>query len=114
MVDISSKPAKRGPSRVVASSPLQMTSRAAEMIRQTIDRDRLRGQFLRVSIVSAGCEATRYELRFAAAAGADDLGFDAGGISLVVARETEPFLRGVVLDYVVGLYGGAFRFHARS
>lgn len=65
---------------------------------------------LRLAVTKGGCSGYEYSVKFAPAPAENDMIFETGGLSVFVDRESEPLLRGTVLDYVDGLHGAGLRF----
>lgn len=65
---------------------------------------------LRLAVNKGGCSGYEYSVKFVPAASENDLVFETGGLHVYVDRESEPLLRGTVLDYVDGLHGAGLRF----
>ena len=65
---------------------------------------------LRLAVVKGGCSGYEYSVKFAAAPADGDTVFDAGGIRVFVAGDSQDLLRGTVLDYTDGLSGAGLRF----
>jgi len=80
------------------------------MVRAAMARNGLEDHGLRIAIVPAGCSQTRYEIEFQRAAQPDDTVLDIHGIRIFVDPASEPYLRGMVLDYVRGLNAAGFKF----
>lgn len=65
---------------------------------------------LRLAVTKGGCSGYEYSVKFAPAPAEGDMIFEAGGISVFIDRDSEPLLRGTVLDYADGLHGAGLRF----
>jgi iron-sulfur cluster assembly protein len=68
------------------------------------------GHGLRLSVNKGGCSGYEYSVKFVPEPLENDVVFDVGRIRVFVDRDSEPLLRGTVLDYVDGLYGAGLRF----
>lgn len=89
---------------------VQLTDRAVETVRETMRREGIEGQVLRVGITGGGCSGFKYTLGFEAAPRPDDTVLEVSGVTVIVDPASLPYLRGVVLDYVSSLSGGGFKF----
>lgn len=65
---------------------------------------------LRLSVTKGGCSGYEYSVKFAEKPNEGDLMFEVAGLSVFVDPDSEPLLRGTVLDYVDGLSGAGLRF----
>lgn len=68
------------------------------------------GTLLRVSVKQGGTTGFMYDMKFDKTAGATDYRGLSGGISVVVDRDSWPFLVGTVIDYEVTPSGAGFKF----
>lgn len=78
---------------------IQLTPRAVEHVRR-----RLRGQEhavgLRLGVRPSGCSGFSYTVGVAEAVGADDQAFQVEELTVVVDRQSLPFLEGMEVDFV--------------
>lgn len=82
--------------------PIELTSQAADHVRRYLEREG--GDALRVGVRKTGCSGWAYEVSIAEEIGADDLVFESNGVSVAVAQQVEPMVRGTSIDFVrVGL-----------
>jgi len=90
---------------------VELTPIAVEKVLEARSAEGLgRDHGLRLSVTKGGCSGYEYSVKFAAVPSDGDMVFDAGGISVFVARDSEPMLRGTVLDYIDSLHGAGLRF----
>ena len=78
---------------------IQLTPRAVEHVRR-----RLRGQEhavgLRLGVRTSGCSGFSYTVGAAEAVGTDDQAFQVEDVTVVVDRQSLPFLEGMEVDFV--------------
>lgn len=89
---------------------LNLTEKAAEMVKVAMEREGARGFGLRVGVVGGGCSGFQYNLAFEEKPGADDTVFEQSGVTIFVDETSQPHLQGMTLDYVTGLHGAGFKF----
>jgi iron-sulfur cluster assembly accessory protein len=89
---------------------LALTDTAIAQIKALLAREGREGYGLRVSIADGGCSGFSYQLSFEKEAKPDDLVLDRGDITVFIDRPSAAYLRGTVIDFVGGLYGGGFKF----
>jgi iron-sulfur cluster assembly accessory protein len=95
----------------MAEQIVELTPLAIEKVRAARSEEGLGDEHgLRLSVTRGGCSGYEYSVKFAAAPSEGDLVYEAGGVAVFVDRESEPLLRGTVLDYVDGLHGAGLRF----
>ena len=65
---------------------------------------------LRIAVADGGCAGMKYQMGLEAAAGDDDAVLEFGSVRIFVDAGSQPFLDGVVVDFVEGVEGSGFRF----
>ena len=98
------------PSAASSEAPaalVKLTDRAAAMVKETIDREKLEGAGLRVAVVGGGCSGFQYSLDIEKEARADDMAFEVKGVRCFVDPMSSMYLMGVEIDYVEGQYGNS-------
>src|SRR3569832_1261145 len=89
---------------------LELTPHAVEKVLEARTAEGLGSDHgLRLAVTKGGCSGYEYSVKFAPQPSEGDLVFQADGISVYVARDSEPLLRGTVLDYVDSLHGAGLR-----
>jgi iron-sulfur cluster assembly accessory protein len=86
-------------------APVKLTDRAAAMVKETIEREKLEGSGLRVAVVGGGCSGFQYSLDLEQNERAGDLVFDIKGVRCFVDPMSSMYLMGVEVDYVEGQFG---------
>ena len=86
---------------------VKLTDRAAAMVKETIDREKLEGAGLRVAVVGGGCSGFQYSLDIEKEARTDDMSFEVKGVRCFVDPMSSMYLMGVEIDYVEGQYGNS-------
>jgi iron-sulfur cluster assembly accessory protein len=102
---------KQSPAADIAvESPIVLTAKAVEMVKDAIEREGLAGWGIRVGVVGGGCSGFQYSMDFEKEPKDGDMTFDHEGIRLFVDPMSSMYLQGVTVDYVVGLQGAGFKF----
>ncbi|WP_298379260.1 iron-sulfur cluster assembly accessory protein [Azospirillum sp.] len=65
---------------------------------------------LRIAVTDGGCAGMKYQMGLEAGAGDDDAVFNFGPVTIFVDANSQPFLSGVVVDFVEGIEGAGFKF----
>jgi iron-sulfur cluster assembly accessory protein len=105
------------PSDLAGESPVNLTAKAVEMVKDALQREGLAGWGIRVGVVGGGCSGFQYSMDFEKESKDGDMTFEQDGIRLYVDPMSSMYLQGVTIDYVVGLQGAGFKFtnpNARS
>ncbi|MGE5215574.1 MAG: HesB/IscA family protein [Chloroflexota bacterium] len=89
---------------------LSLTASAVEQIKKLLDRDSRDGCGLRVAVADGGCSGFSYKLDFEDRHKPDDIVLELNGVKVFVDNRSAPYLAGMVIDFVPGLYGGGFKF----
>ena len=98
------------PLDAAVTSPISLTAKALEMVKDAMTREGLAGYGIRVGVVGGGCAGFQYSMDFENAAKDGDMSFEQEGITLYVDPMSSMYLQGVTIDYVVGLQGAGFKF----
>jgi iron-sulfur cluster assembly accessory protein len=91
-------------------TPLTLTAKALEMVKDAMEREGLADYGIRVGVMGGGCAGFQYSMDFDKDAREGDLTFVQDGIKLFVDPMSSMYLQGVTVDYVVGLQGAGFKF----
>jgi iron-sulfur cluster insertion protein len=105
------------PSDLAGESPVALTAKAVEMVKDAIQREGLAGWGIRVGVVGGGCSGFQYSMDFEQESKDGDMTFEQDGVRLFIDPMSSMYLQGVTIDYVVGLQGAGFKFtnpNARS
>ncbi|MEM6961480.1 MAG: iron-sulfur cluster assembly accessory protein [Myxococcota bacterium] len=92
---------------------IQLTSTAADKVREIREDESLGEQGLRVRVIGGGCSGVSYDLFFEDKDEVDekrDYVFDSLGIPIYVDEWTNLYVDGTEIDYVEGLHGAGFKF----
>jgi iron-sulfur cluster assembly protein len=89
---------------------LTLTDKAVQQIKTLLARDKLNGHGLRISIADGGCSGFSYKLDFEKEKKSDDNVLEFDDVRVYVDSNSAPYLKGTVIDFVSGLYGGGFKF----
>lgn len=90
--------------------PIQLTPKAIDVVRQTMEQEGIQGQGLRVAVVGGGCSGYSYALDFAEESDPEDLTIDFEGLPVFVDPNSARILTGTVIDYVSTLTKSGFTF----
>ena len=93
------------------ASPINLTAKAVEMVRDAMTRENLVGYGVRIGVVGGGCSGFQYSMDFENQERDGDSTFEQDGVKLYVDPMSSMYLQGVTIDYVVGLQGAGFKFN---
>ncbi|MBK3737279.1 iron-sulfur cluster assembly protein [Azospirillum brasilense] len=65
---------------------------------------------LRIAVADGGCAGMKYQMGLEATAGDEDAVLTFGPVTIFVDPTSQPFLTGVVVDFVEGVEGAGFKF----
>jgi len=100
-----------GPETTVeVEQPIQLTAKAAERLKGSLQRDGLDGYGVRLAVAGGGCSGFQYQLTFEEQPQPDDVVWELSGLRIFVDGPSNEHLRGVTLDYVTGLHAAGFKF----
>ncbi len=89
---------------------LLLTDQAVQQVKQLLARDKHDGYGLRVSVANGGCSGFSYQLKFEKEPAPQDVVLMRDGLNIYIDSASAPYLKGTVIDFVTGLYGGGFKF----
>ena len=96
---------------MVENSPISLTPRAVEMVKQLRAKEGLSdAHVLRLAVVGGGCSGFSYQLDFDERVRDDDRVIEFDGLRVVVDETSAPHVAGTEIDYVSNLTGGGFKF----
>lgn len=93
-----------------ANLDLKLTDNAVRQVKYLLARDKREGHGLRVSIGDGGCSGYSYKLDFEREAKSGDIVLRFDGLNVFLDPESVSYLKGTVIDFTSGLYGGGFKF----
>jgi Fe/S biogenesis protein NfuA len=94
------------------SEPLiAISETAAKKIRELMQAEGREGLALKMAVTGRGPGGFQYRLAFVPGAerGAQDVGFEAGGVAVIVDGASAEQLRGASIDYIESTYGSGFK-----
>ncbi len=94
-----------------SETPIVLTSKAVEMVKDAMQREGLAGYGIRVGVMGGGCAGFQYSMDFEKDVRDGDMTFEPDGVKLFVDPMSSMYLQGVTIDYVVGLQGAGFKFN---
>lgn len=83
-----------------AQSPITLSARAVEVIKQTMVEQKLDGHCLRVGVVPGGCSGFSYDLDLVKEGRPGDLTYAQDGVSITMDPMSVQYLKGTEIDYV--------------
>jgi iron-sulfur cluster assembly accessory protein len=92
------------------ASPVVLTPKAIEMVRNAMAQENLTGYGIRVGVVGGGCSGFQYSMDFENQAKDGDSVVEHDGVKVYLDPMSSMYLQGVTIDYVVGLQGAGFKF----
>ena len=98
------------PQEKSAALDLIVTEKAVQQVKSLLARDKLEGHGLRVLVTDGGCSGFSYKLNFEKEQKPDDTVLEWDGLKVFVDASSAPYLKGTVIDFVSGIYGGGFKF----
>ena len=89
---------------------ISFTDRGAEKVKEFLAGQNadVATSGLRVGVRGGGCSGFQYALAFDQQRSGDEV-FEDHGLRLLVDRESLPYVRGAIVDYVEGLQGAGFK-----
>lgn len=96
-VSPTAKPAEKSQA---TESPVTLSARAVEMIKEAIASQKLDGHALRVGVVPGGCAGFSYDLDLVKDARAGEVRYDFQGVSILMDPVAVQYLKGTEIDYV--------------
>ncbi len=103
-------PIAHTPTEPVAPSPLTLTAKAVEMVKEAMVKENLAGYGIRIGVVGGGCSGFQYSMDFENVERDGDSLYEQDGVKLYVDTMSSMYLQGVTVDYVIGLQGAGFKF----
>ena len=92
--------------------PIGLTAKAIKMVGLTREEERLSPESgLRVAVRGGGCSGFEYALDFDTAPRATDTVIEYQDLRVFVDPVSGRYLKGTVIDYVMGATGTGFKFH---
>lgn len=88
---------------------ISITAAAADRVKNFLST-RGRGLGLRLGVKSTGCSGYAYVVNYADELGSDDVVFEAGGVKIIVDKESLSYIDGTEVDFVKQGLNEAFRF----
>ncbi len=89
---------------------VHFTDKAIEQAKKLLARDKPDAPGLRIAVADGGCSGHSYQLSFEMKQKTGDTIVELDGLRVYVDPVSAPYLKGTVVDYVSGLYGGGFKF----
>ncbi|HEY7166431.1 MAG TPA: iron-sulfur cluster assembly accessory protein [Candidatus Binatia bacterium] len=89
---------------------LALTPAAITQVRKLLVRDDRAGHALRISVTDGGCSGFSYKLDFEKEQRPGDAVLDFDDLRVFIDPKSIQYLKGTVIDFVSGLYGGGFKF----
>ena len=94
-----------------STAPLvTLTDSAAFKIQSMMHKEGKEGYALRFGVSTGGCAGLSYEMKFQKNPYDNDIVFEQKGLRVIVNQESEPFLKGIQVDYVDTLKESGFKY----
>ncbi len=87
-----------------------LTDAAVSTLEQVLAKSGGAAAGLRIAVTDGGCAGMQYQMGLEAAAGDEDTVLNFGAVTIFVDPNSQPFLSGVVVDFVEGIEGSGFKF----
>jgi iron-sulfur cluster assembly protein len=87
---------------------ITITEAAAFEIKDMMKQSEEDVSFLRVAVKGGGCSGLSYGMGFDHEIKEDDLQMELHGIKVLIDKESEPILKGTIIDYKQSMMGGGF------
>ena len=91
-------------------SPITLTAKAVEVVKNAMAQENLQGYGIRVGVVGGGCSGFQYSMDFENQPKDGDLACEQDGVKVYLDPMSSMYLQGVTIDYVVGAQGAGFKF----
>ncbi len=92
-----------------ADTPLVITDKAVEKIKEFLSKENKPGFGLRVEVIPGGCSGFQYSLTLDEASTNDDKIIEVNGVKVFVDTQSMDFLKGAKIDYLDTLQGAGFK-----
>ncbi|MEX2263010.1 MAG: iron-sulfur cluster assembly accessory protein [Bryobacteraceae bacterium] len=89
---------------------IQVTPKAIQKIKQTLEREGVTGGGLRLGVLGGGCSGLSYQFKFETRERATDKIFHFDGVKVLVDPKSMLYLHGMTLDYKESLMQSGFVF----
>jgi len=90
---------------------VHVTPKAAQKIREALDREQIPGGGLRLGVIGGGCSGLTYQIKFVPGARPNDHIFEFDGVKVFVDPKSIVYLDGMTLDWQESLMQSGFVFH---
>jgi len=87
-----------------------LTDAAVSTLEQVLAKSGGAAAGLRIAVTDGGCAGMKYQMGLEATAGDEDTILNFGAVTIFVDPNSQPFLSGVVVDFVEGIEGSGFKF----
>jgi iron-sulfur cluster assembly protein len=88
---------------------ITLTEQAAEKVKEMLQSTEAPDKtFLRIGVQLGGCSGLSYSMGFDEEIKEEDVVLHQHGVKVVVDKESEPHLKGTVIDYQESMMGGGF------
>ncbi len=108
---MSAAPDKSVEANEAPATPVTLTSRAADKVREIRTEEKIQdGYALRLKVLGGGCSGFAYDLYFDQAQDIDHA-FESNGVKMLCDQMSLMYLMGTEVDYVESLQGSGFKFN---
>jgi iron-sulfur cluster assembly protein len=93
----------------LTSDGITVTDKAVKMIRQFMEEDEKKPEYLRMYVQGGGCSGLSYGMGLESKPEEDDIVLEKNGVKLLIDSYSIDHLQGANVDYVEGLMGSGFK-----
>jgi len=87
---------------------ITLTDAAVSQIKDMMEAEGDQALMLRIGVKGGGCSGLSYGMGFDSEKHDEDTLLDINGLSVLVDKESEPIINGLVVDYKQNMMGGGF------
>ncbi len=87
---------------------ITITEQAALQIKDMMKAEEKENSYIRIGVNGGGCSGLSYGLGFEEGKNEDDTELELHGVKVLIDKESEPIIKGVVIDFKQSMLGGGF------
>ncbi|MDT8858622.1 iron-sulfur cluster assembly accessory protein [Alkalihalobacillus sp. MEB130] len=87
---------------------ITLTDAAVSQIKDMMEAEGDQSLMLRIGVKGGGCSGLSYGMGFDSEKHEEDILLEINGLSVLVDKESEPIIKGLVIDYKQNMMGGGF------
>jgi iron-sulfur cluster assembly protein len=89
---------------------VMLTASAVNAVKRFIDSSEKEIAGLRIRIAGGGCSGYQYAMRLEAEIAEDDVVKECSGVTMLIDKESQGLLNGVIVDFIDTMEGSGFKF----